>query len=87
MQLAKDADEIIAKTPRSELPPLIGLPVSIKDHITVANVPRTLGFTSCHNLVKKFDSLIVSILRKKGVLLLLNRIFPKQYLQLNLQII
>jgi Asp-tRNA(Asn)/Glu-tRNA(Gln) amidotransferase A subunit family amidase len=65
---AREADEIIKKNPKSELPPLIGVPVSIKDLITVANVPTTLGLTSNHDLVKNYDSLMVSVLKQKEVI-------------------
>ena len=50
------------------LPVLKGVPVSIKDHITVKNIPNTLGFTSLTNNKKNFDSLIVKVLISQGAI-------------------
>jgi len=65
--LADNADKIISdsKSP-DELPDLIGLPVSIKDHIRVKGLRNSYGMMNSYNEIDNEDSYIVEILKNKG---------------------
>lgn len=71
LQEADLADEMIKNTTDiNTLPPLIGLPMTIKDHIPVKGYLDTMGYCSKINNFAKEDCEIVSKLKKLGVVVL-----------------
>lgn len=77
-QLAKEADELIKNTPnKNDLPELIGLPISIKDHIRVYGLRSTKGFLcNCENIDAE-DSYIITKLKEKGAIPLCKSNIPQ----------
>ena len=62
----------------SELPPLYGLPVSIKDHITTKGLRYTAGFSKCANLPKSDeDCNFIRILRENGAIFFISSNLPQ----------
>lgn len=51
------------------VPPLLGIPITVKDHINVQGYRSTLGYINENNIAKE-DSLIVKVLRHKGAIIL-----------------
>ena len=43
LKQAQEADNLIASSKRDELPPLLGLPIGVKDVLNVENMPTTAG--------------------------------------------
>lgn len=65
----KQAEVVDAKINRGEeLGPLEGLPISIKDNISMKGMRNTLGATAKYNVVTEYDALVVDVLRKKGAI-------------------
>jgi fatty acid amide hydrolase len=50
------------------LPALIGVPVSIKDHITVKGIPNTIGSAALVNNKRDYNSLIVEVIINHGAI-------------------
>jgi fatty acid amide hydrolase len=64
----RDLERKLASDP-SKLPPLHGLPISIKDHATCKNIRVTAGIASSLTLAKPdFDCNYVAVLRKQGAI-------------------
>jgi fatty acid amide hydrolase len=73
LKMAAEADEKIEQHIRngknlSELPALIGVPISIKDHLNIKGIPNTIGFVSMHSNKRDYHSLIVKILMQHGAI-------------------
>ena len=68
---ADEEIEIHLKSGKSEgtLPALIGVPVSIKDHITVKGISNTVGWASLADNKSDKNSLVVDILISHGAIL------------------
>ncbi len=54
----------------SELPPLFGLPVTIKDSLDVADAPATCGMLARRDRIAPQDAAVVAALRKAGAIVL-----------------
>jgi aspartyl-tRNA(Asn)/glutamyl-tRNA(Gln) amidotransferase subunit A len=70
LQKADEADQIRAqahRTPAASLPPLLGLPLAIKDVLTLANVRCTCGSPILENFVPPFSATTVQRLLDAGV--------------------
>ena len=67
-KMAQEADERVKKG--DPLPPLNGLPVSIKDLMQVKNVRTTYGSKLYENFIPEDDEIVVKRLRKAGCVLL-----------------
>lgn len=71
---AAAADAAIAAARRAgalaELPPLTGIPLAVKDVITVAGVPLTAGSKILAGYVPPYDATVVTRLRAAGAVLL-----------------
>lgn len=71
LQEANEADKLIESTKNvDELPPLIGLPMTIKDHVPVKDYIDSMGFCSFYDNVAKEDCSIVARLRKLGIVVI-----------------
>jgi len=55
---------------RDELPPLFGVPCTIKEFIAVAGMPQTGGIVAHRDRVADTDSVVVSRLRRAGAIVL-----------------
>ncbi len=55
---------------RASLPPLLGIPLAVKDLICVANMPCTCGSRILEHYVPPYDATAVSRLREAGAILL-----------------
>jgi fatty acid amide hydrolase 2 len=67
-QEAKDADARRAHTPAAELPPLHGVPCSIKESIALAGMPHTSGVVARAGIVAERDATPVARLRAAGAI-------------------
>jgi len=68
LKTAQALDDAIHKNKHNDLPPLAGVPVSIKDQIDVRGMLNTAGYTSrCKNIATE-DSDIVKVLRRNGAI-------------------
>lgn len=74
---AKHADDIIKKHDKKLLPPLIGLPISIKDHIPVKDYIDTCGILVNMNFKAEKDCLIVEKLKQLGAVVLCKSNVPQ----------
>jgi fatty acid amide hydrolase len=66
---AIDIDNIINVSGNEFLPPLAGLPISVKDQISVKGMLTTLGYSSMSNNLDTEDAYLISILKKKGAII------------------
>ena len=66
---AKSKTEILAGNP-PELPPFFGVPISIKDLNSVADVPLTLGSPALLNNIPNFDDGVVTRIKQAGFIIL-----------------
>jgi len=67
-QALKDAaemDEWMA-THNEPKGPLHGLPISVKEHIPIANTPSTSGFIAWADITSNVDALVIKVLRAAG---------------------
>lgn len=78
---ADEADKLIAnsKNPK-ELPPLIGLPVTIKDHVPLKGYIDTIGYCSRYNNIADEDCEVVSALRSLGAIFICKSNVPQALL-------
>jgi Asp-tRNA(Asn)/Glu-tRNA(Gln) amidotransferase A subunit family amidase len=67
LSAARDAD---ARADRGETGPLLGVPVSIKDHIWLAGAPATNGSVALRDFVPMDDCVAVSRLRDAGAVII-----------------
>ncbi len=64
---AKEADAALA---RGERPPLIGVPVTIKESYNIAGLPTTWGIPACKDFIAQEDALAVTRLKAAGAIVL-----------------
>lgn len=77
---ARALDEHFARTGKT-VGPLHGVPVSIKQHISIAGLPSDVGFVST-TVQDENDSLMVSILRKLGAVFYVKTNQPQSIMHL-----
>jgi fatty acid amide hydrolase len=81
LKQAEICDEIIKKWRQSQrkgsLPPMLGVPISVKDHISVKGIPQTIGFAALHNHYREKDCLLVKILKQKGAIIICSSNTPQ----------
>lgn len=70
LEQASDADRRIATTGSDGQPPLLGVPVAIKDVICVEGVPTTCGSRILEKYVPPFSATVVEKLRQAGAVIL-----------------
>ena len=69
-QQAKEADKILVafrKDNRKPIPPLLGVPLAVKDVLCQQGVPCTSGSRILENFVPPFDATVVARLKRVGV--------------------
>ena len=67
---------------KEDLPALIGLPISIKDHIRVKGLRSTSGLVANHNDIDDQDAYIVEVLKQAGAVILCKGNVPQGMLTL-----
>jgi len=65
---AKEADERIRARDPAELPPLLGVPCTIKESIAVVGMPNSSGMVSRAGLIASEDATVVARLRSAGAI-------------------
>jgi len=70
LEQAAEADRVRAKGDGENLPPLLGIPLAIKDIICVEGVPTTCGSRILENYVPPFSATAVEKLRQAGAVIL-----------------
>lgn len=65
---AIEMDNLIKLSSPEDLPPLAGLPISVKDQISVRGMLTTLGYSSMANNIDTQDAYLISVLKKKGAI-------------------
>lgn len=66
---AIEIDNLILHAQDNEIPPLAGLPISVKDQISVRGTLTTIGYSSMSNNIDVNDSYLISVLRRKGAII------------------
>jgi fatty acid amide hydrolase 2 len=70
-EAARDADSVVARAQADEtLPPLLGVPCTIKEFLAVEGLPHTAGLMARKERVAEADATIVSRLRRAGAIIL-----------------
>lgn len=77
LQLARDADEKIKNNSNISDLPLLGIPISIKDHIPVEGYIDTFGLANFINNKAKKDCYLVEKLKKLGAIVLCKSNIPQ----------
>ena len=67
---ARQAERTLRETDVDDLPPLLGVPIAIKDLTDVARVRCTLGSAAFADRVATVDAHVVTLLRKAGTVIL-----------------
>ncbi|MBW2528639.1 MAG: amidase [Deltaproteobacteria bacterium] len=67
---ARRAEEAVARRSRDELPPLFGVPFTVKELIAVEGLPHTAGVVARRGVVASADAPLVARLRAAGAILL-----------------
>ena len=70
LEQAAEADRIRARTEEQDLPPLLGIPLAIKDVICVQGLPTTCGSRILEDYVPPFSATAVENLRQAGAVIL-----------------
>ena len=70
LQQAAEADRQLASTGPDESPPLLGIPLAIKDLICVGGIPNTCGSRILESFVPPFSATAVEKLRQAGAVIL-----------------
>ncbi|HLS13617.1 MAG TPA: amidase [Beutenbergiaceae bacterium] len=63
---AEQAQQMLAESDPADLPPLLGVPLPIKDLNQVAGVPMTAGSAALRDVVPDADDGVVTLLRQAG---------------------
>ncbi|WP_435747368.1 amidase [Microbacterium sp. PMB16] len=67
---AKRAEQVLSSTVTADLPPLFGVPISIKDLADTAGIRTTYGSTAFRDHVPATDSLPVHRIRESGAIII-----------------
>jgi amidase len=70
MAQAEAAENALLASPIEELPPLLGVPLAIKDLSNVEGVRTTFGSTAYADYVAPFDDFVVALLKRAGTVIL-----------------
>ena len=70
LEQAASADQIRSSDEEQDLPPLLGIPLAIKDVICVKGLPTTCGSRILENYIPPFSATAVEKLRKAGAVIL-----------------
>ncbi len=70
LEQAASADRLYASTEARDLPPLLGIPLAVKDVICVEGLPTTCGSRILEDYVPPFSATAVEKLRKAGAVIL-----------------
>ena len=65
---ADRADEILDSADHTELPPLLGIPCSIKEFLAMKGMPQTGGVLHRKGVIADHDSVVVSRIRRAGAI-------------------
>lgn len=65
---ARKADEQIANSKASELPPYLGVPCTVKESFALSGMPNSAGLVSRKNVVASQDAIAVQRLRAAGAI-------------------
>ncbi len=65
---AKEAEELVGRSDRTTLPPLLGVPTAVKDLNLTAGVRTTLGSAVYGDFVPPVDDNVVVLLRRAGTI-------------------
>ena len=75
---AQKKDQELEGMNTSDLPPLYGLPVSVKDHVTTKGLRYTAGFAKCATLDKSPDDCnFIKVLRDNGAIFYISSNLPQ----------
>lgn len=69
MAAAAEADDRVVNRPADELPPLFGVPVTIKENVDVAGQPTTNGLPAFENLMATENAPLVDRLTEAGAII------------------
>jgi len=64
---AKEADQRVGT---GQISPLTGIPLALKDNISIVNTPTTCGSRILKNYIPPYDATVIEILRKEGAVFL-----------------
>jgi amidase len=67
---AREAERTLQEADADRLPPLLGVPIAIKDLTDVAGIRCTLGSAAFANRVASVDAHVVTLLRRAGTVIL-----------------
>lgn len=81
LQRARELDEFFAKNGRP-VGPLHGLPISVKEHISVKGLRVNGGFCSTYENIAEDDAHILKILQKGGCVLFARTTEPQTLVRL-----
>jgi aspartyl-tRNA(Asn)/glutamyl-tRNA(Gln) amidotransferase subunit A len=70
LEQAANSDRIRASTAEQDLPPLLGIPLAIKDVICVQGLPTTCGSRILENYIPPFNATAVERLQQAGAVIL-----------------
>ena len=70
LEQAAEADRVRANGDGGNLPPLLGIPLAVKDVICVEGLPTTCGSRILENYVPPFSATAVEKLREAGAVIL-----------------
>jgi len=70
LEEARAAEARLVRTPRDELPPLFGVPCTIKDFYAVTGMPQTGGLWLRRDVIADSDAVVVERVRRAGAIVL-----------------
>lgn len=85
LKQAEEYQKLIDEDNESEIKkyPLFGLPVSVKDQMSMVGITNTAGYTMLGKAVSDFDSMIVQVMRRKGAIPFVHTNVPQGYLAMD----
>jgi aspartyl-tRNA(Asn)/glutamyl-tRNA(Gln) amidotransferase subunit A len=66
----KQAREVDKRIEKGEISLLTGIPIAVKDNISIINTPTTCGSNILKNFISPYDAIVIERLRKEGVVFL-----------------
>jgi fatty acid amide hydrolase 2 len=70
LEEARAAEDVLTSNSTGELPPLFGIPCTIKEFISVEGMPHTAGLVARRGRVAQEDATVVERLRRAGAIVL-----------------